>query len=128
MKLTKLGMLCSLVMSAGLAAMPAYADLTIVNGTDLPSTSRINGGFCSTVLGSVGVTEPGATNVVPQATVEGACWINKTSCNAEVFMNRNCAGTPVATVTINTATGITGVSVTGPYHFSASGFQIAISK
>lgn len=72
----------------------AYADLTIVNYSDRPSTSYMNLGACSTMLKKYGTTYPNGIPVtVPHGKLLLACSYPRDNlCNAIVFMNDNCTG------------------------------------
>jgi hypothetical protein len=105
------------------------ADLKITNNTDAPSTSVINGGFCSKYMpNGTGVTQPHSTNVVPDKVVKGACWLNERNCVADVYMTDDCSGPIVAKVSLNAFAGINSVDVlVSNYSIVGSGFEITIN-
>jgi hypothetical protein len=91
-------------------SMTAHAgDLSITNNTDFDSTSIINNGACSTILGETGITRAGKTNVVPEARVIAGCKLNKINCKAEVHMSNNCSGPAVAIIYLDVASGIKSI-------------------
>ncbi|MBV9575565.1 MAG: hypothetical protein JO149_02955, partial [Gammaproteobacteria bacterium] len=87
----------------------ASTDLTIVNNTKNYSTSVINNGPCSTILGDIGVTKPNSTSIVPSDEVKFACTLNESNCAADVYMTNNCSGPKIATVIFDTDAGIKSV-------------------
>lgn len=105
------------------------SDLTIVNDTNRDSTSIINHGLCSTILGDSGVTKAHSTNVVAASTVKKACFFNKTNCQADVYMTNNCTGPKVATVIFDISTGVKGQPdiFDTSYAINANGFYINFS-
>ena len=118
--------------AASLLIIPAVGlagDLNIINNTDAPSTSVINGGFCSSFIpNGTGITQPHSTNVVSDRVVKGACWINEKNCVADVYMTKDCSGPVVAKVTLNTFEGIKSVeSSSTAYTISGTGFDISIN-
>ena len=146
MFIKKITMLTLVVTSLSLPVLSfSLEDLKITNNTDLPSTSILNHGACSTSLpGGIGITYPtkgGAPHIIPAFSIKVACLTNAGSCAADIYMTDHC-GAPdqkVATVIFNAkddpkigpATGF--VSVTYPtaipqYLVTGSGFNITISK
>ncbi len=111
-----------------LACLPIIAsasDLTLVNNTNRDSTSVINNGVCSTILGSAGVTKAHTTNVVPESKINMACILNRTNCKADVYMTNNCSGKVVATVTMDTKSGVKAVAMKdNTYKIMAQGFRV----
>jgi hypothetical protein len=102
-------------------------DLSITNNTDLPSTSIINGGLCSNILpGGAGITQPHSTNVVPQAIMNAACWVNRDNCTADIYLTDNCTGDKEGRVVISTTSGIKSITVDGKYSLKGSGFNITL--
>lgn len=107
--------------------------LRITNNTDQDSTSKINGGSCSSsVLGEAGITRAHSTNEVSNAKIRVACVANRENCRADVYMTTVCekSGQPkVATVILSVNTGIKEVQVEAgsPYVISYSGFTATIS-
>lgn len=128
-KRTVLAAITSMVLAAPFAAQAA--NLVIVNNTDFDTTSIINNGACSTILGKVGVTHPHSTNEVPGPTVRFACIANLHNCKADIYMTPNCkAGGPsVATVYFDVDTGVKSISVIDTrYAITGNGFTTSISK
>lgn len=104
------------------------ANLTIKNETNRDSTSIINHGACSTILGSSGVTKAHTTNVVSESTLLKACFLNRTNCQADVYMSNNCSGQKVATAIFDVYTGLKSVQVfDSSYTFDGNAFSIIIS-
>jgi hypothetical protein len=140
MLFNKAALVSSIVLSTTLLAMPiaAYADLTIINNTTEDSTSIINDGICSAapLFGEFGVTKAKRTNVVPQKTLNIACFFYPSNCKADIFMNpppaagqsETCNGTPIATVIMNMNSGITSINMKAGSHYkiSANGFYLTI--
>lgn len=112
--------------------MPLYvtaADLTIINNTNHDSTSLINNGACSDILGANGITRAHSTNVVPESVIAKGCITNKRNCQANVHMTSNCTGPAVATVLLDVKTGIKSVTPSGNtqgYVVSGNGFTASI--
>lgn len=110
-----------------LPLMVNAADLTIVNNTNRDSTSIINGGACSTILGAHGITRAHSTNVVPSSVVTFACLANRSNCKADVYMTANCTGPVVATAYFDTKSGIKVVTLhDNSYTVTGGGFQVTI--
>lgn len=106
----------------------ARSDLTIVNNTNQDSTSIINNGACSTILGKVGITRAHETNVVPAGLVAVACVTSPRACTAEVYMTNNCTGSPVARVVFDTKTGyISKEEINAAYKIDGNGFRIVMN-
>jgi hypothetical protein len=107
----------------------AAGDLTIVNNTKNFSTSVINNGPCSTILGDIGVTKPNSTNTVPSSKVKFACSIHPSSCSADVYMTNNCTGSKIATVTFDVDKGIKSVKMDTPaYLITGVGFIVTLNS
>lgn len=111
-------------------SLTAFAmTLTIDNKTDFDSTTRANGGLCSSsVLGDAGITHPGHVNVITKNQLNLACMFNKKDCTADVYMSDNCSGDIVATVTMDvTDAGIKTVTIKNPnFIFDYSAFAITL--
>lgn len=104
-------------------------DLDLANHVNLPSTTRINGGTCSSIipkLGGAGITQncafnhvdnnnnAYADNIIAGYMVYAACWANETNCVADLFMTDNCDDTdktakPIAQVTFDYKQGVKSV-------------------
>jgi hypothetical protein len=110
-------------------AFIANSDLTIVNDTNHDSTSIINNGLCSTILGDSGVTKAHSTNVVKADILKKACYFSQHNCQADVYMTNNCSGTKIATVFFDIATGVKGYPdvFDKSYTITASGFGISLA-
>lgn len=120
----------ALTIGLSLISMQSYAaqSLTIVNNTNQDSTSKINGGLCSTVFGSDGVTKAHSTHVVSDKLVALACMGNSSNCKAEIYMTNNCSGPVVGTAIFDTNTGIKSMDVVSAiYKFSIEPFRITIN-
>lgn len=103
-------------------------DLSIINNTNYDSTSIINEGACSTLLGEIGTTRAHNSNVIPEYVVNMACLLNQKNCRADVYLTNNCTGPVIATVFLDTKTGVKSWTVNdATYHIEASGFSISLS-
>lgn len=121
--------LSALVMAS--VSMPIFAsDLTIKNHTSKDSTSVMNNGPCSNILGAPGITKAHTDNPVPEATIKKACIFNKTNCKAEVHMTNDCSGPTVATVIFDINTGIKSVTMAQgtSYTVTGNGFTALITE
>lgn len=101
------------------------SDLTIVNNTNRDSTSVINNGPCSDILGASGITHAHSTNVVPENMIYKGCISNRTNCRADVHMTSNCTGPTVAVVIFDVKRGIKSVQpvdTSQGYTISGNGF------
>jgi hypothetical protein len=125
-----------MVATAICATLPLQAqaaDLVTRNDTDLDSTSIINNGACSTILGAIGTTHAHSTNVVPGGKVKFACLANLHNCKADIYMTSNCnksGATPVATVYFDVDTGLKADKTEthdAKFVIGGSGFQTTIS-
>jgi hypothetical protein len=104
------------------------ASLSITNDTNHDSTSIINHGPCSTILGESGVTRAHTTNVIAENILARACMFNKTNCQADVYMTSNCTGPKIATALFNIYTGVKSVEMfDDSYSVSGGGFNITLS-
>ncbi len=117
-----------LTIGVSMASIHGYAQaLTIVNNTDQDSTSVINGGLCSTVFGSDGVTKAHSTNVVSDKLIALACVLNSSNCKADIYMTNNCSGPVIASAVFDTKTGMKSIDVTSDmYRFGIGAFDITI--
>lgn len=119
----------ALTIGLSFISMQAYAaqSLTIVNNTNQDSTSRINGGLCSTVFGADGVTKAHSTHVVGDKIIALACVGNSSNCKAEIYMTNNCSGPVVGTAVFDTNAGIKSIDVVSDiYKFGIEPFRITI--
>ncbi|OGT56455.1 MAG: hypothetical protein A3F14_02585 [Gammaproteobacteria bacterium RIFCSPHIGHO2_12_FULL_43_28] len=80
--------------------------LVLVNDTNFDSTSIINNGACSTIMGDTGITKAHTTNTVSEMKIKLACLANATDCKADIYMTNNCTGPKVAAMYFDTKTGI----------------------
>lgn len=105
------------------------ASLTIINNTNYDSTSILNNGACSDILGASGISRAHSTNIVPEATLNKGCIFNKVNCKAEVHMTNNCSGPAIATVIFDIKNGIKNVvpsNTPAGYSVTGSGFIASI--
>ena len=117
----------------------AQADLTLNNNTKQDSTSRINGGLCTSSIPvlvklGIGIAKAGTSITIKTPELKVACFANETNCRADVYMTTVCekSGQPrVATVILNVNTGIKDVQmntdIDNPYVITYSGFSATIS-
>jgi hypothetical protein len=121
----------AVIVSTGAFALPLAtqaAPLQIHNNTKLPSTSIINGSFCSKYIPD-GVTQPGETKTVDEGKLQASCWRFPDACKAEIFMTKDCNESgekSVGTVTLSVRTGFISSTVTGPYPITGKGFYVQI--
>src|SRR3990167_5583317 len=83
-------------------ALPAFADITVINKTDYSGTGYINSSPCSSKV-SGGVHHPHDTLTVPQSVITTFCMIGR--CTAHVYTNENCSGKEIATADIDKKNG-----------------------
>lgn len=108
--------------------MISFADLTITNNTNLDSTSIINRGLCSATLPTGGVTKAHTTNVISSFNLGLACVRDQRNCKADVYMTNNCTGPIIATVILDTKTGIKSVEMKDEnYTITADKFKVVLS-
>lgn len=105
-------------------------DLIVNNHTDYDSTSIINNGSCSTILGEMGISRKHTDhNVVPDSKVRFACFLNKKNCKADVYMSANCTGPKIATVLFDVDTGIKSIQMLDPkFQIIGSGFTTTMEQ
>ena len=135
MLIKKIAVIVGTIICAALPFQAQAGALRITNNTDLDSTSKINGGSCSSsVLGEGGITRAHATNEVSNLKLRVACALNRENCKADVYMTTNCekGGQPkVATVILSVNTGIKSVilntEIDNPYVITYNGFETTIS-
>ncbi len=120
--------LTALVMLSSSLPLAAHAgNLVVTNHTQFDSTSIINHGPCSTILGSIGVTHPGQTNVIPEDKIKKACFFNSHNCKADVYMTGNCTGPAVATVLFDVVTGVKSIQMhDAAYTINGSAFNLTL--
>ncbi len=103
-----------LIMSVGGMSFAHAISLKTINHTHFDSTSVMNNGVCSTILGDSGITPAGQEKDISDFLVKKACITNQLHCKADVYLTRNCSGPKVATVTLNVNTGIESVTMNNP--------------
>lgn len=104
-------------------------DLIINNRSDYDSTSIINNGACSNILGEVGIARKHTEhNVVPDAKIRFACKMDSKNCRADVKISNNCTGPKVASVLFDVDTGIKQpvTSLDPRFEIIGSGFEITV--
>jgi hypothetical protein len=117
-----------------IAALPFSANaagLTIDNKTDFDSTSVLNNGACSTILGADGITKAHTKKTVASSRVRLACLGHWSNCKAVVYMTNNCTGPAVATVYFDVNTGIkkdTLVNHSDKFSIDGEGFTATITQ
>ncbi len=127
-------LMLALAISACCSATTAFAhDLVINNKTNFDSASIINGGMCSSKLGSVGIARAHEENhVVPSTIINIACKFGKHPCRADVYMTTDCSpnGSPIATVLFDVDTGIQGTPASNDPRFvlTGSGFEFTLEQ
>lgn len=122
-----------LLITSFLTILPFAAvagDLVINNHTDFDSTSVINNGACSTILGEIGISRAHTdSNVVPDKKIRFACFANKHNCHADVYMTDNCTGEKVATVLFDVDTGIKSIQMSSTkFAITGSGFTTTMEQ
>lgn len=129
MLLKKLAAIAATTVVAILPFSAQAAGLTVVNNTDYDSTSVINHGPCSTILGEIGITRAHSTNTVPESKVKFACLLNKHNCQADVYMTPNCKGPVVAKITFDVDAGIKNIEMkSADFKISGSGFAATLDQ
>lgn len=118
-----------------LVALPIHAeagDLVLNNRTDYDSTSIINNGACSTILGEAGIARAHTEgNTVPDKKIRFACILNRHNCRADVYLTANCTGSKIFTVFFDVDSGIkTGETIVydSKYNLVGSGFNMTIEQ
>ena len=110
----KAGILTAIVAAIAMpVAAQAWAPLKIVNHTNLSSVVKVGAtNICSNILGDVGITRPGQSNVVPDAILFANCISSPENCVATVYLNANadCNSPPVGTVTYSLYRGVISAS------------------
>lgn len=120
--------LMSVIAICSMPLMAQADDLVINNTTDFFSTSVINNGSCSTILGETGITKPRSVNTVSSKTVKLACLFNQANCKADVYMTNNCTGPVIATAVLDTSKGIKSVEMKdAKFKVGYAGFNITIT-
>jgi len=126
MKLKNILLVGALASALPLAAM-AQNLVTVNNGNSTSAVKIVSGSLAGTCTGNIpfGSTPAHSTTQTPWLTVEGLCAGSGATCNAQVFMTKDCSGAPVADVTLTLANGnITSDNsevTTGPYSVTING-------
>ena len=123
-------------LAISISSLPVFAhagiyspDLNIINNTDNFSTSIINNGACSTILGDIGISKPNSKSTIPGSKVRLACILNTSNCSADVYMTNNCTGNKIATVTFDVNQGVKLVKMdTTAYLITGVGFDVYLNK
>ena len=115
------------IISAALSCFSVVAfanELTIVNNTHQPSTSKIIRGksqYCTNrMTNGKGVTGPLSENVVSENSINYVCYKYTEDCLAYVYMNDHCGDPFVAAVRFSISSGI----LTPPVMVPGSGYVI----
>jgi hypothetical protein len=89
------------------ASLPLMANaLTIENKSQFDSASEINGGWCTSFWGSLGITKAGTSNTIDPGFVNMLCAANMNNCTAVVYPNTSCTpGTAIGIVHFSTTAG-----------------------
>lgn len=104
----------------------SFADITLVNNTDLYGTAALSMSPCSSRAGDRGIIPPHGTLTVPQSILNSFCslW----SCDAHIYATKDCSGKEMATITVNSSDGITNIqnNVSDQYTITGGGMSIQI--
>lgn len=109
----------------------AAHDLTTINDTDFYSTAYINHRSCSSSIpGGEGITPPHGKKTVSGFLVGLACMGNSSNCNADIYLDDDCHGKPIATVILDTSTGVKSIQMlSNDYIISTTdNFTFTLSK
>tara|TARA_R110000868_G_scaffold58131_5_gene179581 strand:+ start:555 stop:956 length:402 start_codon:yes stop_codon:yes gene_type:complete len=132
MSIKYIALIAAVTISAALPLQASAGDLTTNNRTDFDSTSIVNNGACSTILGEVGISRAHTDgNVAPDKKVKFACILNKHNCKADVYMTANCTGTKAATVYFDVDTGVKAdktIIHDNRFTIAGNGFDITIEQ
>ena len=123
-------LLALMVSGIGSVACAAH-DLTTINNTDFSSTAYINHRSCSSSIpGGDGVTAPHSTKTIAGFLVGLACLGNSSSCSADIFLDNDCKGTPIATVILDTNSGVKSIQMlSSEYQITSSDpFTFTLAK
>jgi len=142
-KLISITALSALSLALPLSAQ-AEMSLTVYNYAPVPSTTKVDGGYCSYPFLKQGVTpaaqgdQPGVNSVAPEA-IQVACIPSKArnaNCEAVVYMSGDCSGDPIAKVTLTIdRSAIQGISsfnrgysvVQGPATITVNGRAVELA-
>ncbi len=117
----KLGMLVTLLS----LSVAAYADdFKIVNSTNNEFSFKINH-VCSSEFGSI----PAHSNkTVTMTNFQKACAHNLHDCVAKIYVDNNCSGKHVATVSLDTDFGLHEVLKDGGYSYTWTRYGMMIAE
>jgi hypothetical protein len=106
----KLVKIASRFVLIGLLPISAYADITVINTTNVDATAYSPYyEQCSSSLGSRGIIKANKMMSIKQAYVDTFC--SKQPCDAEIHMSNDCRGKTIGTIQIDaTKGGITAVN------------------
>ncbi|MBA3660553.1 MAG: hypothetical protein H0W64_02380 [Gammaproteobacteria bacterium] len=98
-----------LIATAIIAMLPisGFAELVINNKTKSYGTAKTNMSPCSSIAGSKGILNPDSSLTIPQAIFDLYC---PKKCEVWVYMNKSCSGSKIATVTVDSKTGVSSVN------------------
>lgn len=109
----------------------ASADnLFLYNFTKSDSTAIINNGFCSSDIGIIIKHDLKIPTEVDEGIVWAACQRHEDDCEGAVYNTSNCSGPKIATIHLNTSTGIIEdktVVYDSSYTVLANGFQVTLA-
>lgn len=102
MKWMKLAFVTALICSP----LTAQADMLLTNKSSAPATAIAGLSPCSNIAGNKGIAQPHSTLTVPQAVLDVYC---PSSCEASIYMSKNCSGHRIAIITANKTKGVTKI-------------------
>lgn len=122
MKWMKFVLIATLISSP----LTAQADMTLTNKTNTPATAIAGFSPCSNIAGSKGIVQPHSSLSVPQAVLDIYC---PASCEASIYMSKNCSGRRIAIVTANKTNGVTKIVNLGVkgYEVHGSGMNLDVT-
>lgn len=94
-------------------------DIHLLNNTNFYGTAHVSYSPCSSAAGDTGIMHPHGTLVVPGSAITAFC--GPFSCDAHLYMSKDCSGKEVATITISSRKGIIAIKNHDPEHLSLSG-------
>ena len=109
----------------------AAHDVLTINETDFASTAFMNNSQCSSnIPGGSGITEAHNKSQISGWMVGLACMGNSNHCVAEIYLDRDCKGTPIGTVIFDTTSGFISKQMTDPnYNIDVvDGFTFILKK
>ena len=103
----------------GLLPISAYADITVINSTNVDATAySAYYEQCSSALGSRGIIKAKKTMPIKQAYVDTFC--SKQPCDAEIFMSNDCKGKAIGIIQIDANKG----GIASATNYEVSGFRL----